>query len=91
MHRGVFTVGVALTGVMFDSDGDLITNAIVPDNAIGDYSYVNGRDGPTTQIVRCVTGLGPSDTNDNSVLGGLYFNGTAVPNVSCDDSSSPII
>ena len=94
MYGGVFTVGVALIGVMYDDDGDRISNAIVSDNAIGDYSYVNGRDGPISmslQIARCVTGLGPSDPDDNSVLGGLYFNGTAVPNVPCDDSSSPII
>ena len=94
MYRGVFTVGIALIGVMYDDDGDRISNAIVSNNAIGDYSYVNGRDGPISmslQIARCVTGLGPSDPNDNSVLGGLYFNETAVPNIPCDDSSSPII
>ena len=94
MYRGVFTVGIALIGVMYDDDGDYISNAIVSDNAIGDYSYVNGRDGPISmslQIARCLTGLGPSDPDDNSVLGGLYFNGAAVPNVPCDDSSSPII
>ena len=94
MCRGIFTVGVALIGVMHDDDGNLISNAIVSGNAIGDYSYVNARDGPiggSLQLARCVTGLGPSDTDDNSALGGLYFNGTAVPNVPCDDSSSPII
>ena len=94
MYRGVFTVGVVLIGVMYDDDGDRISNAIVSANAIGDYSYVNGRDSPfsgSPQIARCVTGLGPSDPDDNSALGGFYFNGTAVPYVPCDDSSSPII
>ena len=94
MYKAVFTVGIALIGVMYDNDGDRISNAIDSDNAIGDYSYVNARDGTISmsqQLARCVTGLGPSDTDDNSVLGGLYFNGTAVPNVQCGGSSSPII
>ena len=94
MYRGVFTVGVALIKVMYDGDGDIISNAIVSDNAIDDYSFVNSRDGSfssSLQLARCVTGLGPSDTDGNSALGGFYFNGTAVPNVPCEDSSSPII
>ena len=94
MYRGVFTVGIALIGVMYDSAGTLISNAIVSANALNDYSYVNDR-GTTNsgsfQIARCVTGLGPSDTNDNSALGGVYFNGSGVTGVSCGDSSSPII
>ena len=86
MYKDVFTVGVALIGVMN-------SNTIVSTNAIDDYSYVNARDGITVpmQIARCVTGLGPSDPDDNSVLGRFYFNGNAVTNVPCDDSSSPII
>ena len=87
MYRGVFTVGIALIGVT-DS------NAIISDNALTDYSYVNARDIVTssTQIARCVTGLGPSAPNDNSAVGGVYFNGSRITIVaSCSDSSSPII
>ena len=88
----IHCIGIALIGVMYNDDGDRISNAIVPDNVIGDYSYVNGRDNMMSQqLARCVTGLGPSDTDNNSILGGFYFNGTAVPNVPCGDSSSPII
>ena len=94
MYRGVFTVGIALIGVMYDSDGTRISNAIVSANALNDYSYVNARNGLISismQLARCVTGLGPSDTDDNSALGGVYFNGSGVADVSCSDSSSPII
>ena len=86
MYRGVFTVGIALIGVTDN-------NAIVSANALSDYSYVNTRDSVTsgTQIARCVTGLGPSAPDDNSAVGGVYFNGNRIPNVACSDSSSPII
>ena len=86
MYRGVFTVGIALIGVTDNND-------IVSANALTDYSYVNARDSVTsgTQIARCVTGLGPSAPDDNSVVGGVYFNGNRITNVACSDSSSPII
>ena len=84
MYRGVFTVGIALIGTTYG-------NAIVSANALTDYSYVNARDGNVNgvQIARCVTGLGPSG-NDNSALGGLYFNGSRLPYVSCGDSATTI-
>ena len=86
MYRGVFTVGIALIGVTDN-------NAIISANALTDYSYVNARDIVTSgvQIARCVTGLGPSAPDDNSAVGGVYFNGNRIPNVACSDSSLPII
>ena len=86
MYRGVFTVGIALIGVVDNND-------IVSANALTDYSYVNARVSVTsgTQIARCVTGLGPSAPDDNNVVGGVYFNGKRIPNVACSDISSPII
>ena len=86
MYRGVFTVGIAL----IDTSAN---NAIVSANALIDYSYVNARVSVTsaTQIARCVTGLGPSAPDDNSAVGGVYFNGNRIPNVACSDSSSPMI
>ena len=89
MYRGVFTVGIALIGVMPGGG-----NAIVSANAIDDYSYVNARDsGVTTavQIARCVTGLGPSAIEDNSALGGVYFNGSRLDFESCVDFSSRLV
>ena len=86
MYRGVFTVGIALIDTSTN-------NAIVSANALTDYSYVNARVSVTngTQIARCVTGLGPSTPDDNSAVGGVYFNGSRITNVGCSDSSSPII
>ena len=94
MYRGVFTVGIALIGVMYDSDDILISNAIISANVLNDYSYVNARDGTISgnrQIARCVTGLGPSASDDNNAVGGLVFNGTIIRNGRCSDSFSAII
>ena len=89
-YRGVFTVGIALIKVMI-TDG-AVDNAIVSANAIPGYSYVNDRnDNNNVQLTRCVTGLGPSSTNPNSALGGVYFNGNRIPDVGCSHSSSPIV
>ena len=78
---------------MYDSNGTMISNAIVSANALTDYSYINARDnGPYgVQITRCVTGLGPSASDDNDALGGLDFNGTRIRNGRCSDSFSAII
>ena len=84
MH--IFTLGIALIGVMPGMDG----NALVSANAIDDYSYINARGGTIgsgAQIARCVTGLGPNDSDDNSALGGVYFNGSRLPFETCDGSS----
>ena len=86
MYESIFIVGVALIGVMPGVDG----NAVVSANAIDDYSYVNARDSDVTQgvqIARCVTGLGPSASEDNSALGGVYFNGSRLAFESCGGSS----
>ena len=85
MYRGVFTVGIALIGVMGSN------NAIVSANAVPDYSYVNDRSDNNGQLARCATGLGPSGTEPNSALGEVYFNGNRIPDVGCSDSSSLIV
>ena len=38
-----------------------------------------------------MTGLGPSGTDNNSVMGGLYFNGSRIPFAPCNNSSSATI
>ena len=86
VYRDVFTVGIALIRVT-DTSG----NAIVSANAIDDYSYVNGRSIFWYQIARCVTGLGPSDGEDNSAIGGVYFGGSSVSSVGCADGSSAAV
>ena len=64
-------------------------NRIVTGNHITDYSYIytNATSG-TPLIARCVTGLGPSSTDNNNALGGLYFNGSRIPNGNCNASAS---
>ena len=78
MYRGVFTVGVAVTSALQGNIGLTLANSI------DDYSYINARDGDPggAFLVRCLTGLGPTSTSNgaNGVLGGLYFNGTIIPN-----------
>ena len=88
MYRGVFTVGIAVIGVMPGG-----SNAIVSANAIDDYSYINARDGISqgVQIARCVTGLAPSDIEDNSDVGVVYINESGITNVNCYDAPMPII
>ena len=85
----LFTIGIALIGVRPGIGG----NAIISANALTDYSYVNARDGSPggVQIARCATGLGPGATNDNSDLGGVYFNGYEIPFAQCSDNFSAII
>ena len=75
MYRGVFTVGVAVTRNSLTDADDFLT----------DYSYVYASDSPGSGalLAHCVTGLGPTGTNDeaNGDLGGWYFiNGTMIPN-----------
>ena len=62
-------------------------NQIVANNFLSNYSYIfaANTDG-TTLLARCVTGLGPSSSNDNSALGGLYFNESRIPNEACGSS-----
>ena len=84
IYRGVFTVGIALIKVGSN-------NKVVTANAVPDYSYVNGSSDDNVQLTRCVTGLGPSGTDANGAIGGVYFNGNRIPDVGCGDSSSPIV
>ena len=99
MYRGVFTVGVAVTEVMYNPDGTWSSGALTSANALTDYSYINARDSPGNngaQLARCVTGLGPNGTGSdaNDILGGLYFNGNKIPALappsSCSDNSEMI-
>ena len=84
MYRGVLTVGVAAIEVMYNADGTVSSSAPIFANTLTDYSYINARDGDPNGafVARCMTGLGPTSTRNgaNGVLGGLYFNGTMIPN-----------
>ena len=74
MYRGIFTVGVVVTRNSLTDADDFLT----------DYSYVYASDSPGSAalLARCVTGLGPNGTSEdtNGDLGGWYFNGNMIPN-----------
>ena len=78
MYRGVLTVGVAVT------NGTSGSNALTSANALTDYSYISDRGGDPhgALLARCLTGLGPTSVSNgaNGALGGLYFNGSMIPN-----------
>ena len=38
-----------------------------------------------------MTGLGPSNTDNKSALGGVYFNGSRIPFVACSDNSDTTV
>ena len=71
MYRCVFTVGVVIIRNNLTLAADFLTN----------YSYINASDnrGNGVLLARCLTGLGPSGS-DNGVLGGWYFNGNMIIN-----------
>jgi len=56
---------------------------IVTGNLLNDYSYITG----TTNglLARCVSGLGPTGTDENTALGIWYFNGAQLPYGLCED------
>ena len=73
----MFTVGTALLSGNDD---------VVLSNVLADYSYFNASDGKSTvRIARCLTGLGPSGS-DNGEVGRLYFNGSAIANGNCSSA-----
>ena len=88
----MFSVGVAVTEVMYRADGTVSNEDLTSANALTDYSYISARevDPIVVQLACCLTGLGPSG-NDNGVLGGLYFNGTMIPNSNGSPCSSDVI
>jgi len=54
-----------------------------------DYSYItaaNINEYPLV-IARCITGMGPSNDDDNSELGGWYFKAEKVLNSKCNGSN----
>ena len=77
MYRSIFTVGVAVTDATQN-------NNLISANELTDYSYINARSGTGNGnlLARCLTGLGPTSTSNgaNGLLGGLYFNGSMIPN-----------
>ena len=74
----IIIIGTAITGTL-----------LIDSNILPDYSYITAQNVMTNTsalIARCVTGLGPSGSDDNNALGGWYFNGNRIPNGVCDSS-----
>ena len=62
------------------------TNVVRSGNILKDSSvvYLNGSEQNGQILFRCVSGLGPSDSNNNDVIGNLYFNDTLLPDGTCN-------
>ena len=73
----VFILGIAMTGVLVGNT-DIVTG-----NLLTDYSII--RDTDNGLVARCVSGLGPTSSDDNTALGIWYFNGAPLPYGLCED------
>ena len=69
---GIHLLGIAMTGVLIGND------QIVTGNLLTDYSYVTSH-AINGLLARCVSGLGPTGTDNNTDLGIWYFNGAQLP------------
>ena len=82
-----YNLGIAITGgtegTKMMGDG---TNLVHSGNVLDDYSviYLNGSERHGGILFRCVSGLGPSGSNNNDVIGNLYFNNTLLPDGTCN-------
>ena len=70
-------LGIAMTGVLIGN------SQIVTGNLLTDYSVI--RDTDNGLVARCVSGLGPTSSDDNTALGIWYFNGSPLPYGLCED------
>ena len=62
---------------------------VVTGNLLTDYATI--RDPVMALVARCVSGLGPTSSDDNTALGLWYFNGTPLPYGLCEmPSATPI-
>ena len=82
-----------ITGISVTSTGPgLIPETdLVSENQLADYSYITDDEFTTDQfgvLLRCASGLGPSDYRSSLSLGGWTFKGTKVPTrYVCHDSA----
>ena len=58
------------------------SRAITSSDHIRSNSYIT-ETGGTGLLANCVTGLGPTDSNNSTILGGWYFGGSQVTNQGC--------
>ena len=85
----MLSLGVILTGgfegviAMGQGDG---TNAVQASNALTDYTYIvlDGSEQVYNILFRCSTGLGPTASDTNDVIGNLYYNNMPLPDGVCN-------
>ena len=76
MHTYYIIIGIAIT----------LGDQLIADDILPDYSYIYALVTSTNVIIAsCVTGLGPSGS-DNNALGGLYFKESSIPNGVCNSA-----
>ena len=92
LYLFIYVLGIVVTGASGSPGEDLVYG-----NKLHDYSFIRQ---PFTQamdqsFLRCATGLGPSDSDRNTVLGGWYFNGRklTVPQTGsdCQDNNGEVV
>jgi len=79
------SLGVVLTGgsVGITAMGDG-TNLVNSNNVLDDYSAIYLDDSSSLGIIfRCATGLGPGGSDNNDVIGDLYYNDMVLPKGTC--------
>ena len=61
------------------------TNLVQASNVVNDYSYIllNGSERNNHILFRCFTGLGPTGTDTNNVIGDLYYNNMVLADGVC--------
>ena len=85
----MFSLGVKLTGgtegviAMGQGDGD---NGVVASNVLDDYTYIHldGSEQNGGILFRCSTGLGPTGSDTNDVIGDLYYNNVPLTDGVCN-------
>ena len=70
-------IGIATTGILIGND------EIVTGNLLNDYTFISS---PLNGLIaRCVSGLGPTASENNTALGIWYFNGAPLPYGLCEE------
>ena len=72
----IYYAGIAMTGA--SSSGPAAD--LVSSNQVSDYSFIRQPFllGVDYSFLRCASGLGPSGSNQNTILGGWYFGGIGI-------------
>ena len=86
----MLSLGVVLTGGTEGGRGDG-SNIPRASNVLDDYTYIllGGSEANGAILFRCATGLGPSDTDSNDVIGDMYHNNMLLTDQICNGFVTP--